>query len=152
MINDSYIQRKPLEFTLIVLVIILLTLTPVYVYLKFFAKEKEEVKLITESFEEVNFNFVAESEISEADKKINFRINYKNNVVQWRGIFLKCEEIGRSFYQVNVQHKDSSVPDVIFTTSENCLNKFPTSTITYKMTLVDWRDPTFIGKDGEILS
>ncbi|MBW2967981.1 hypothetical protein KY362_05840 [Candidatus Woesearchaeota archaeon] len=150
-IHESYITRKPLEFTLLVLFIILVILLPVYVYMEFFYTAKEKGSVLTETFNEVAYRFSPESDLSPADKRVMFRLEYEGNTVQWKGQLLSCTKMN-DMYRVNVDHLGTGFADVVFTTLDDCSMIEPGQTIEYRMELVDWQTTTFIGKDGELIS
>lgn len=151
-LEESYVTRKPMSFTLIVLVIILLVLTPVYFYMTYMLSDKEPTgELVTETYNEVNYWFSTESDLTEKDKKTLFRINYEGNDVQWQGLLIECTPIDGVF-RVGVTHKSSEFPDVLFMTEDDCTTLVLGRSITYRITLVEWKVNSYIGKDGRILS
>jgi len=150
-IHESFMTRKPLEFTLIALFMILLLLLPVYFYTKKVTFDREpDGKMITETYNEVWFFFSPDSYLSANDKKIMFRINYDENWVQWRGNLLTCEDRGNSF-RVSIDHRGIGLSDVVFTTVDSCEDIPIGASINYKVMLVNRLSYTFTGKDGEII-
>jgi hypothetical protein len=151
-VHESFVTRKPLEFTIIVLFIVFLLLLPVYFYTK---KQKEGAPagaaLITETYSEVNYIFGAESDMSENDKKNLFRRNYEGNIVQWSGTLLACDSMGLLF-RVSIDETGDGMGDVLFTTAQDCTNIHLGSPVTYKTLLIEWKIRTFTGKEGEILT
>lgn len=150
-VHESFVTRKPLEFTIIVLFIIFILLIPVFFLTKDDAdQEEEETEFITQTYPEVNFIFSPESDLSESDKRYLFRLDYENRFVQWTGTLLACNDINGMF-RVSVDHSGNGFGDVLFTTFKDCTNITKGSDITYRMKLIDWKVTTFIGKEGEIL-
>ncbi|MFC1741717.1 hypothetical protein ACFL3V_04240 [Nanoarchaeota archaeon] len=150
-IHESYITRKPLEFTLIVLTIVLVLLLPVYLFTKHNLKgDLLQEDIIAESFEEANFMFGPESELSEKDKKHLFVMKYEGNFVQWSGKLSTCDSLGAMF-RVGVDHTGNGFSDVLFTTFDDCRVGAEGGMVTYKMRVVDWKVNRFIGKDGRLV-
>jgi hypothetical protein len=150
-VHEHYVTRKPLEFTLIFLSIIFLLLIPVYFYTKYIHDSNiKAYTLISESYSEVEYYFSQESDLSADDKKHLFSYKYEGNYVQWQGTLMNCENVG-GLYRVRISVESSTFADVIFTVSKDCTNIPQGSIITYKMKLIDWQTPAFIGSDGEIL-
>jgi len=151
-VHESYVTRKPLEFTLICLFIILIILIPVYFYTKYLKESRTQTQvLIPESYSEVEYLFSQDSELSADDKKHLFAYKYVGNYVQWQGTLMNCENIGGP-YRVRVADEGASFADVVFTVSKDCTIIPQGSPITYKMKLVDWQVRSFIGSDGEIVT
>ncbi len=151
-VDDSFVTRKPIEFTLIVLVIIFILLLPVY----FFTKNNNvqsgsEASLITESYDEVKFLFGSESDLSEKDKRDLFKISYENQMIQWTGTLLVCEPLD-TIFRVSVDQDGDGNGDVIFTSFTDCTGVVTGSPITYRVKLIDWHTDKFVGKEGEVLS
>jgi hypothetical protein len=149
-IHESYVTRKPLEFTLIILVIVFIILIPIYFLTKQNAEAAPDSVLITETYDEVHYRFTSESELSESDKKHLFTIDYEENFVQWSGTLLACDSLN-GLYRVSVDHIGDGYGDVLFTTSQDCSNIGVGSFVTYRIKLIDWKVTTFIGSEGEIL-
>lgn len=148
--EESFVTRKPLEFTLIVLFIILLLLTPVHFYLKYKnSQTTEESKFLTETYSEVDYWFGADSDLTEDDKRILFNINYKGNVVQWTGRLVECTPQEERFI-VSMAHKSLDFSDVIFTTEDDCTDLPLGKDVNYKMKLLEWKINAFIGEEGEL--
>ncbi len=151
-VHESFVTRKPLEFTLIVLFVILLLLLPVYFLTKQRAATRQTgPSFIPETFAETNYQFDRDSDLSESDKRTLFKITYKDNAVQWTGILLSCQPADGMF-RLSIDHVGTDLADAIFITVDDCTKIEIGSGITYKMTLVDWNVGTFIGNDGKILS
>jgi hypothetical protein len=149
-VHESFVTRKPLEFMLIVLVIVLILLLPLYFYTKNRAEAAApEGIIVAESYGEVAYIFGPDSDLSESDKKHLFRFNYENNIVQWSGTLVSCEEQG-GLFRLSVDHDGDGFGNVLFRTFNNCTGIPPGSAVTYKMTLIDLKVRTFIGKDGEV--
>jgi hypothetical protein len=150
-VQESYITRKPLEFTLILLVIVLILLLPVYFYTKHTrASSVEEGELIAQTYKEVWYMFSSESDITDNDKRHLFRLNYEGNLVQWTGTLLSCDNLD-GVYRISVDHSGDGTSDVLFTTYEDCIDMPVGSVITYKIELIDWKTTIFVGKDGEVI-
>ncbi|MBU2561101.1 MAG: hypothetical protein KKD17_02305 [Nanoarchaeota archaeon] len=149
-IHESFVTRKPLEFTLIVLVIVLVVLLPFYFITKKNAAPAEEGQLIPETYSEVNYLLGPESDLSESDKKHLFALSYEGNFVQWSGSMLSCDSLG-SMFRVSIDETGNNFGDVIFTTMSDCTDIPAGTTITFKTRLIDWKITTFVGKDGEII-
>lgn len=150
-VHDSFITRKPLEFTLIVLFVLFLLLLPVYFVTKRSAGSTEpKGVLLTETYGEAIYLFDTESDLSENDKKILFRLNYEGNWVQWRGSLLTCDDMG-GLFRVSIDHRGTGFNDVIFTTPVDCTAIPIGTTITYKTRLIDRLPKTFVGKEGELI-
>ncbi|MBN1545019.1 hypothetical protein JW898_06180 [Candidatus Woesearchaeota archaeon] len=150
-VHESFVTRKPLEFTLIVLVIVLVVLLPFYFITKNNnAAQVEQGQLIPETYSEVNYLFGPDSDLSESDKKHLFQLNYMGNFVQWSGSMLSCDGMG-SMFRVSIDETGDGFGDVIFTTINDCTGVPAGATMTFKTRLVDWKITTFIGKDGEII-
>ncbi|MBW2997650.1 hypothetical protein KY349_04895 [Candidatus Woesearchaeota archaeon] len=148
-IHESYVTRKPLEFTLIILVIVFIILIPIYFLTKQKAESAPESVLIAETYDEVHYRFTPESELSESDKKHLFSIDYEGNFVQWSGTLLACDSLN-GLYRVSVDHISDGYGDVLFTTTQDCSNIGVGSSVTYRIKLIDWKVTTFIGSEGEI--
>ncbi|NQU79269.1 hypothetical protein HQ545_05895 [Candidatus Woesearchaeota archaeon] len=147
-IHDSYVTRKPLQFTLIVLTIVLVILLPIYIY-SFYAREEPNPDMITQSYNEVNFYFSPESELSLSDKRHMFSIFYEGGIVQWRGNMISCIVLD-NMYRVGVDHQGNGQEDVVFTTFDDC-NEIPEGyKIIYHAELIDRINDKFIGRNGEI--
>ena len=152
-VHESFVTRKPLEFTIIVLFIVFLLLLPVYFYTKQYrARPQETAAMVTETYGEVNYLFGSDSDFSDSDKKNLFKRNYENRLVQWTGTLLDCSYIDNGMFKVSIDHTDSGMGDVLFTTFKNCTSILPGSSVTYKTVLIEWKIRSFIGKDGEILT
>lgn len=150
-LNESFVTRKPLEFTLMVLFVIFLLLLPVYFYTKHTKQTAKPETLIAESYNEVDYKFNPESELSENDKRQLFKIEYEGNFVEWRGALMNCEQLTGAF-KVGIDHRGTGFADVLFTTQQDC-SKIPVGeAINYKIRLVDRKSRTFIGTDGEIIA
>jgi len=150
-IYDSFVIRKPLEYTLIVMVIVLIILLPIYLYSKQQGDQKgKKVIFITESFGEFNYQFGPESELSNNDKKLMFKLYYEGNIVQWNGKLLSCTQVN-DLYHVSVDHTENGRGDVIFMSRDDCKKNQIGEFLTYKMKLIDRKVQSFIGKDGEII-
>ncbi|MFH1064667.1 MAG: hypothetical protein V1729_06295 [Candidatus Woesearchaeota archaeon] len=150
-VHESFITRRPLEFTLIVLFVLFIILLPVYFVTKQSAKDaKPKGILMTETYGETIYLFGQDSELSDNDKKIMFRLNYEGNMVQWTGSLLSCEDL-EGLFKVSVDHRGNGFGDVLFTTLDDCTDILPGTTITYKTRLIDRLPNTFIGKEGKII-
>ena len=149
-VQESFVTRKPVEFTLIVLFIVLVLLAPLYIYMKWSPSDDDKEVFITESFNEVMYMFSPESDLSPADKRIMFRLEYEGNIVQWSGTLLSCDR-ANGLSRLSVDHLGTGFADVIFTTRQDCPASAVGAPLTYRMTLVDWKTTTFIGKDGEVI-
>lgn len=150
-VPESFVTRKPLEFTLLVLFMIFLLLLPVYYYTK--NRQKTSVvppELITESYQEAAFQFSPESDLSDIDKRHLFNLKYENNIVQWDGDMLACDSM-TDLFRVRVDENGDDVGDVLFTTEHDCMDIPPGSHIYFRMKMVDWKVIRFIGSEGEIL-
>ncbi|MBW2972208.1 hypothetical protein KY359_04195 [Candidatus Woesearchaeota archaeon] len=151
-IHESFVTRKPLEFTLIVLVIVLVLLLPVYFLTKNgSANAAEQAVFIPQTYGEVEYFFSAESDLSESDKRHLFQLQYEGNFVQWTGLLLACEPMS-GLFKVSIDHSGDGFGDVMFMTDKDCSGVPLGSTATYRTRLIDWKITTFIGKDGEVLS
>lgn len=151
-LEESYVTRKPMSFTLIVLVIILIILTPVYFYMKYLgSREKVTGQFLAESYSEVDYWFNTESDLTENDKKTLFRINYEGNTVQWRGTLVECTPVD-GIFKVGASHKSAEFPDALFMTEDDCTGYSLGSTMTYRMRLIEWKVNSFIGDQGSIIS
>jgi|GEM_PF-2600526 len=151
-VQESFVTRKPLEFTLIVLFILFLLLLPVYFYTKQQASNKKQEVLIAETFSEVNFLFSPDSDLSENDKRTLFRIKYEGRFVQWTGRLISCDTLDNGVYKATIDHTDDDVGDVLFTIDKDCNLLDIGSEITYKTRLIDLKSKLYIGKDGELVS
>jgi hypothetical protein len=149
-IQESFVTRKPLEFTLIVLLIVLLILLPVYFITKEQKTAPQEV-LVAETYDEVNYWFNIESELSDSDKRHLFQLNYENNFIQWTGDIVACDRLA-PLYRVSVDHSGDGRADVIFTTDNDCKGIPLGKRIVYQTRLIDLKVFIFIGKDGEIVN
>lgn len=150
-IHESFVTRKPLEFTLIVLFVIFLLLLPVYFYTRNYSRDAvEEAEFIPESYEEVAFLFSQDSDLSDSDKKNIFKFKYEDNMVQWGGILLSCE-LMTPLYRVSVDETGDGFGDVLFTTDYDCTHIPIGSRLEFNMTLIDRKTRMFIGLDGEII-
>lgn len=150
-VHESFVTRKPLEFLLIVLVIIFLILGVFYLYTKNRVQDdSDEPRLLMETFNEVIYLFSPESDLSAEDKRLMFKLNYDGNIVQWYGRLLVCEQLeGRS--RMTIDQDDDGQHEVVFTSYDPCSSVTPEEFVTYKMTLVDLKTTTFVGKDGVII-
>lgn len=149
-IHESFVTRKPMEFTLIVLFVILLLLIPVYLYTRNSSgKSDEQPEIITESYPEVAFLFSTESDLSDSDKKHLFKLKYEGSVVQWDGNMLSCDPLD-GMYRVRVDETGDEVGDVLFTTEQDCTSIPPGAYISFRTKLIDWKVTRFIGSKGEV--
>jgi hypothetical protein len=151
-IRESFVTRKPLEFTLLVLFLIFLILLPVYFYTKNRAENAVvQPEMLSESYQEVASLFSPESDLSDSDKRHLFNFKYENSVVQWDGDILGCDAM-TDMYRVRVDETGDDVGEVLFTTVDDCMTIPSGSHISFKMKIVDWTVTRFIGADGEILT
>jgi hypothetical protein len=150
--HDSFVTRKPLEFTIIVLFAVFILLLPVYFYTGYRTKiTATKERMIYETYAEVKYTFGPDSDIPDSEKRKLFKISYEGNTVQWTGTLMSCETMG-SMYRVRVDtDQNDEFSEVIFTTFNNCTGIPAESTINYRMNLVDWKTNIFIGNKGEIL-
>lgn len=149
-VHESYVTRKPLEFTLIVLLIIFIILIPAYFLTKKSPEEIPKDYLLTETYEEVAYLFSPDSDLTDSDKKTMFKVNYDDHFVQWTGMLLNCD-VMTPLFRVSVDHTGNGFSDVLFTTYSDCTSIEPGTLITYKVRLIDLKMGTFTGKDGEII-
>ena len=150
-IHESFVTRKPVEFTLIVLLIIFILLLPVYFYTRNISKNViEDSAFIPESYGEVAFFFSQDSDLSDSDKKNMFKFKYEGNIVQWDGTFLSCE-LMTPIYKVSVDENGDGFGDVLFTTDDDCMDIPKGSQLLFKIKLIDRKTRTFIGSEGEII-
>jgi len=151
-IHESFVTRKPLEFTFIVLSIIFVLLLPVYLYTRERAEDKTVTDvIIPETYSETNYFFSPDSDLSESDKRQLFKIKYEKKFVQWTGSLRACEPRS-GLFTVSIDQRGEDNSDVLFTTQDDC-TKIPIgSQVAYKTMLIDWKIRTFIGKDGAIIS
>jgi hypothetical protein len=153
-VHESFVTRKPLEFTIIVLFIVFLLLLPVYFYTKQHkaSEARQVVPVVTDTYGEVNYLFGPDSDLSDSDKKNLFKMNYENRFVQWIGTLLACDPLGNGMFRASVDHTGGGMGDVLFTTFKDCTGIPIGSTVTYKTMLIEWKIRSFIGKEGEILT
>ncbi|MBW2964956.1 hypothetical protein KY363_05865 [Candidatus Woesearchaeota archaeon] len=149
-VHESFVTRKPFEFTIIVLLIIFILLVPVYFLTKRTPEPARSDEVLTETYEEVDYLFGPQSDLTDSEKKTLFRINYEGHTVQWTGTLLSCSEM-TPLYRVSVDHHGNGFGDVLFTTDQNCTSISPGTTVTYSITLIDLKIRTFTGKNGVIL-
>jgi hypothetical protein len=150
-IQEHYVTRKPLEFTIIVLFILFLLLLPVYFYSKHSrAQSKAGIILLEDTYGEVAYIFSPESDISEADKRHLFTLNYEGKFVQWSGTLMACDTLDGA-YRVSVDENQDNYAEVLFLTYKDCTQIPSGSDITFKTKLIDWKTKTFTGSEGEIL-
>ena len=150
-IHESYITRKPLEFMLIVLSIILIILLPIYFYTEKTKESRVEEKiLVPQTYNEVKYLFSPESDLSESDKRHLFSLTYEGNYVQWVGPLLVCNDLD-GVYRVSIDQSGDGFGDVLFTTYEDCTGIPEGVDVTYKIKLIDWKVNSFIGSEGEII-
>ena len=151
-IYDSYVTRKPLEFTLIALTILLILLLPVYIYTSRSLKRSPppDDEILTVSFNEANFFFSSESDLSEQDKKHLFVMGYEGRKVQWKGVLQTCDSLG-TLFRMGIDHTGNGFNDVLLTTDDDCMTIPEGDTVTYRMRILDWKVNKFIGTEGEII-
>jgi len=149
-VHESFVTRKPLEFTLVVMVILLILLIPVYIYTKNNPDAEPDAELIAETYDEVKYLFSRESDLTESDKRTLFKIKYEDNLVQWTGPIIACDRLN-SMYRVSVDGSGDGFGDILFTTFDDCTQIQEGKDITFKMRLIDRKTTTFIGKDGVII-
>ncbi len=149
-IPESFVTRKPLEFTLIVLFVVLIFLMPVYYFTKHSVEDAPTEFFIAETYDEVSYQFSPESDLTMSEKKMLFKTSYEGHFVQWSGTLLSCTEM-TPWFRVSVDQSGDGFGDVLFTTPNNCTTIPAGQVITYKVRLIDLKIRTFTGKDGEVI-
>ena len=149
-VHESFVTRKPMEFTIIVLFAVFILLLPVYILTKPRSDVGDQNEdILAESYEEIQFRFSTESDLTESDKRQLFRLQYEGERVQWSGVLLACDDIG-GWYRVSVDQTGNGFGDVLFTTFNNCSDVPLGSRVYYSTVLIDRKTKSFIGKEGEI--